>query len=354
MSQALPLVTILIATKDRPDDLRRTLREVRRQDYPVLEMLIIDDGSRTDLRAIIGEEWPDVRFVRHENSVGQSQRRTEGFSLARGEYILQLDDDSAPVDASAVRTAVSFLMVRPEIGILSLHIFNGPVLPAEQPRAEPKYCVAFVGCGALCRTVAVQEQKGYLSFFQNEWEEDELSLRVLKAGWALYFFPGVLIHHHVSPQNRRSARTWMRGFRNKLWAHVMHYPLPRVFLEGAWVIGLSCWDAIRLFRPHYLILGLMQFAVGLPRTIRLRAPMSPGILARYDALRFRTVRTEEEFRNPKGMSWRDFQSWFRAWCNRPRQRSLWDRREGDIGRSETVAFAHEYRTNTTKQPDSHD
>lgn len=348
MSQALPLVTVLIATKDRPDDLRRTLQEVRRQDYPVLEMLIIDDGSRANLRTIVDEEWPDARFIRNENSAGQSQRRTEGFVLARGEYILQLDDDSAPVDPSALRTAVSLMMARPEIGILSLHIFNGPVLPAERPRAEPKYCVAFVGCGALCRTVAVQEQKGYLAFLQNEWEEDELSLRVLKAGWALYFSPEVLIHHHVSPQNRRSARTWMRGFRNKLWAHVMHYRLQRAVLEGAWVIGLACWDAVRLFRPHYLLLGLTQFAAGLPRAMRLREPMSPDVLVRYDALRFRTVRTEEEFQNPKGLNWKDLCSWFQAWRNRPRQRSVWDRREGDIGRSETVAFAHEYRTDTPK------
>jgi len=45
MASDRPLITVLIATKDRPDDLRRTLCDLRRQDYPSVEMIVIDDGS---------------------------------------------------------------------------------------------------------------------------------------------------------------------------------------------------------------------------------------------------------------------------------------------------------------------
>ena len=92
-----PLVSILIATKDRPDDLRRTLRELRRQVYPAIELIVIDDGSATQLQPIVNEEWPQAVFIRCEQSLGQCKRRSEGFQIAKGDYILQLDDDSHPV-----------------------------------------------------------------------------------------------------------------------------------------------------------------------------------------------------------------------------------------------------------------
>lgn len=343
MSDGLPLVTIMISTRDRPAELERTLRELRRQDYPALELLVIDDGSSESLEPIVRRHWPEARLIRYHAPAGQAARRSEGFRLAQGRYILHLDDDSAPVEPDAVSRAVSHMESHPKAGAVALRIFNGNDLPAAPPPQTPRLVTSFVGCGALLRTEAARAAGGYRPFFGNEWEEQELSLRLLRAGWAIYFFPEVLIHHRVSPQNRRTARTWMRGFRNKLWAMVIHYPAPRLFVESAWVLALAAWDAVRLLRPHYFLLGIGQFIAGLPRAIRLREPMSNVALRRYDALRFRDVRTWEEFENPAPVSLSELWRWFRTrWRNRPRQRSFWDRRPGDVGASEIVSFAHEF------------
>jgi GT2 family glycosyltransferase len=343
MASDRPLITVLIATKDRPDDLRRTLCDLRRQDYPSVEMIVIDDGSADRLESIVREEWPTAVYVRESDSQGCPQRRSEGFLLAKGEYIVELDDDSSPVAPDALSRAVRYMQDHPGIGILSFHIFNGPVLPENQPSLDAKYAYNFVGCGAVFRTAAVLQTGGYRAFFQGEWEESEFSLRMLKAGWSVYFFPEVLIHHHVSPLQRRSARAWMRAFRNKLWAMIMHYPASRVLTEGSWVVALACWDAVRLFRPRELFAGFSQFAAGVPRAWRLRRPMSPACMNLYDTLRFKSIRTEEEFRSPPPCRLADLVAYYRrAWLNRPRQRSVWDNRPGDVGSSDTVQFAHEF------------
>lgn len=343
MSRELPLVTIMISTKDRPVELERTLRELRRQDYPALELLVIDDGSAESLEPIVRRHWPEARVVHCHPPAGQAARRSEGFRLAQGRYILHLDDDSAPVEPDAVSRAVSYMESHPEAGAIALRIFNGNDLPAALPPQTPRLVTSFVGCGALLRTEAACAAGGYLSFFGNEWEEQEFSLRLLRAGLAIYFFPGVLIHHRVSPQNRRTARTWMRGFRNKLWAMVIHYPASRLFVEPAWVLAVAACDAVRLLRPHYFLLGIGQFVAGLPRALRLRRPMPELIMRRYDALRFRDVRTWEEFENPATVTFAELWRWFRTrWRRRPRQRSFWDRRPGDVGTSEIVSFAHEF------------
>jgi GT2 family glycosyltransferase len=337
-----PLITILITTKDRPDDLRRTLQELRRQDYPAIEMIVIDDGSATKLAPVVREAWPTAVYIREPESCGCPQRRSEGFLLAKGDYIVELDDDSAPVAPGALSQAVGFMEANQRVGVLGFHICNSPVLPEEYSRPEAKYASNFVGCGALFRTAAVRQVGGYQAFFEGEWEESEYSLRMFKAGWSIRFFPDVLIHHRVSPLQRRSARSWTRAFRNKLWAMVIHYPAGRLFAEGTWTLGLAACDAVRLFRFGQFLTGVGQFLSGLPRAIRLRQPMSHETLKLYDALRFKKIRTEEEFRSSPFCSLAEFCSHYRSsWLNRPRQRSFWDRRSGDIGTGDTVMFAHE-------------
>jgi GT2 family glycosyltransferase len=347
----LPLVTILIATKDRPDDLRRTLRHLRHQQYPEIELLIIDDGSQPRIEAVVREESPQATYIFREQSAGQSKRRSEGIQMAKGDYILQLDDDSYPVHPDALRRAVQMMQTRPKIGILSFYIFNGEQLPEDLGAVEAKYHSSFVGCGALIRSAALNQTVGYREFFGNEWEEEELSMQVMKAGWAVYFFPDVLIHHHISPRNRLAGRTWMRGFRNRLWAIAIHFPARRLLTETGWVLGIAACDAVRLLRFRAFAQGVGEFIAGLPRAVRLRDPMSDLVLRRYDAMRFGVVRTEEEYNDPPKVGVRDLVRWFHAWWKRPRQRSFWDRRAGDIGQSATVKYAHEYPSGAARQRD---
>jgi GT2 family glycosyltransferase len=347
-TDSLPLVSILIATKDRPDDLQRTLKELRRQDYASLEMIVIDDGSSAVLEPIVREYWPQTNFVRRSESVGQCRRRSEGFQIARGEYILQLDDDSHPVASSAISEAVRVMQANPSFGGLSFYIFNGPDLPEKLQAAEPQYHASFVGCGVLFRTQALRQVGGYRDFFENEWEEEELGLRMLAAGWVIYFFPATVIHHHVSVRNRKQVRTWTRQIRNKLWAIVMNTPAGRIPLEAAWVVLVGFLDAIRLLRFKAYYLALVQFIGGFRRALRLRKPMPAIALSRYDAIRFKGIFTAQDYQSPVKLGWREIWRWFtKSWMNRARQRSVWDRRPGDIGGSPTVGFAHQYSTKST-------
>jgi GT2 family glycosyltransferase len=338
-----PLVTILIATKDRPDDLRLTLRQISQQTYPKIELLIIDDGSVPSIEDIVRQESRDAVYIYEKPSAGQSKRRSEGFAMAKGEYILQLDDDSFPVDPEAVSSAVGIMEERREIGVLSFWIFNGERLPKVLLVPQAKYHSSFVGCGALFRSAAVRCTSGYRHFFGNEWEEEELSLQIMKAGWAIYFFPRVLVHHHVSAQNRLTTRTWKRGFRNKMWALLIHFPLYRLPVEMSWVLGIATFDAFRLLRFGSFVRGFIEFLGGLPRALQLRDPMSKEVLRRYDAMRFGLVVSEEEYTNPRRIGIGDFRQWFLAWWVRPRQRSFWDSRPGDTGQSPTVKYAHEFK-----------
>jgi hypothetical protein len=96
-SSELPSVSIVIATYDRPEWLRLSMDSVLEQDYPDLEVLVMDDGSTAETADLLAEyqkRYPPERFrySRHEN-MGQARTLNRGYEMARGELIGYLPDD---------------------------------------------------------------------------------------------------------------------------------------------------------------------------------------------------------------------------------------------------------------------
>jgi hypothetical protein len=135
----------------------------------------------------------------------------------------------------------------------------------------------------------------------------------------------------------------MRGLRNRLWAVVIHIPFPRLFFEIAWKVTIGAWDAIRLMRVGMYLRALLEASMGIPRAWRIRNPLSSEGLRRYDALRLRPVISPAEFEQPPAVRFAALSAFLRRWKNRPRNRSVWDRKGGDVGTAYTVAYAHEQR-----------
>jgi len=96
-----PLVTVVIATHNRPAKLARLLHKVQSQDINALECIVVDDASSPETLAAYDELWPtlDDRFIlRREirsasRSGGPSQSRNSGITLARGQFVAFCDDD---------------------------------------------------------------------------------------------------------------------------------------------------------------------------------------------------------------------------------------------------------------------
>ena len=94
-----PLVTVCIVHHERPELLRIAVDSVLAQDYPALEVVLVDDGSQSvaalsaldTLEAEFSERgW---RVIRQENRY-LGAARNAAAAAARGEWILFFDDDN--------------------------------------------------------------------------------------------------------------------------------------------------------------------------------------------------------------------------------------------------------------------
>ncbi|TPN02165.1 glycosyltransferase family 2 protein [Mesorhizobium sp. B2-1-3A] len=93
--QKSPLVSVVIATHDRPAALRQALRSVLGQTLQDFEILVIGDACRPDTAAVI-VEFADPRIVYINLPVNfgeQSGPNNIGFARARGRFVALLNHD---------------------------------------------------------------------------------------------------------------------------------------------------------------------------------------------------------------------------------------------------------------------
>jgi glycosyltransferase involved in cell wall biosynthesis len=91
---ATPQVSVVLPTHNRPRMLALTLHSVLWQEEVELEVVVVDDGSRDDVRGVVDRVGDArARVFRHERPLGVSAARNRGVAEARGRWIAFLDDD---------------------------------------------------------------------------------------------------------------------------------------------------------------------------------------------------------------------------------------------------------------------
>lgn len=89
-----PLVSVVIPTRNRKELLRRALNSVFSQTYTRLQIIVVDDASTDETKAMVSS-LSDNRlcYLRHSSSRGGAAARNTGIRAATGAAIGFLDDD---------------------------------------------------------------------------------------------------------------------------------------------------------------------------------------------------------------------------------------------------------------------
>ncbi len=91
-----PFVSVIVPTRDRPEQVRRCLRSLLALHYPHYEIIVVDNAPSTGATAdLIQQTYGNVSQVRYirEDHPGSSWARNRGMMAARGEILAFADDD---------------------------------------------------------------------------------------------------------------------------------------------------------------------------------------------------------------------------------------------------------------------
>ena len=85
-------VSVIIPSYNRASVLPRAIASVQAQSLPAREILIVDDGSDDQTKALVHHQFPGCRYFFQTNQ-GVSQARNLGIRKARYEWLAFLDSD---------------------------------------------------------------------------------------------------------------------------------------------------------------------------------------------------------------------------------------------------------------------
>ncbi len=120
MERCDPLVTVVVPAYNHEDYVTECLSSIVEQDYPSLELIVINDGSTDSTAARIKEfmagRCAGFRYISKENE-GLVRTLNMGLSLAKGKYFCQIGSDDLLVPGS-IRSRVEFLETHPDVDVV--------------------------------------------------------------------------------------------------------------------------------------------------------------------------------------------------------------------------------------------
>jgi len=226
-----PLVSYVIATYNRPDDLAESVASVLAQTYEPIELHVVSNSTdeTSELFAPDGRfDVPGVTYHEFPGRMGVPQARNVGYDLADGDIVVTLDDDAILCNADATDEVVRLFDAHEDVGAIAFqcrdyysgevnhHETPDPPDPAMSPR-ETYRATNFVGVGNALRREVLEAVGAFPERFVYGFEEMDLSLRLHDAAYDVLYTPTVVVRHKKSPEGRRTdAETLERLVENRI------------------------------------------------------------------------------------------------------------------------------------------
>lgn len=215
-------LSVVIVTCNRRAALRHTLDALARNahlPHRSMEVLIVDNGSTDGTADEARRDDLEVALIRREHNEGVSARN-HAFAVARGTYLLLIDDDSYPLDDAATRSMQYLDENRNGAAVVGrIELPDG--------RLEASALPGIVANGAVVlRKSVIDAVGGFPTEFFRQAEEYDLSFRIWNAGWRIERFEDLIYRHEKVGGNRAAAIIHRMDMRNNLILVDRYLPTP--------------------------------------------------------------------------------------------------------------------------------
>jgi len=88
-----PLASVIIPNWNGKHFLNDCLSSLLKQDYPKLEIILVDNNSSDGSVEYVRKNFPSVRIVENDKNLSVSGGTNSGIRIAKGEYLIALNND---------------------------------------------------------------------------------------------------------------------------------------------------------------------------------------------------------------------------------------------------------------------
>ncbi len=210
------------------------------------EVIVVDNGSKDQTRALISETRPDVQLLCNPENRGVAPARNQGIRHSQGKYVLILDDDTV-VQANALDRLIRYMEENPQTGLcgpkltsangeLQLSCRRFPTLVDKLARRLPLPATTLrritaaaemtdwdhetirpvdyvIGACQVIRRSALDKTGLFDEHIFYGPEDVDICLRLQQAGWSVVYNPEAVVVH----EERRMTRSLLSSL---FWKHV--------------------------------------------------------------------------------------------------------------------------------------
>lgn len=223
------------------------------------EIIVVDNASIDRSPQLVQEHFPDVTVIANATNPGFSIANNQGIAISKGEFILLLNPDTI-LSEDTLTTCLSFMEKHPEAGAIGVKMIDGSgrYLP-ESKRGLPTLSASFMKMTGLYKlnptsakwnqyymghigeneTALIEVLTGAFMFMRKEalqkagWldeaffmygEDIDLSYRIRKNGYNIYYLPTTSIIHYKGESTKKSTVQYIRKFYEAMLIFTRKHP----------------------------------------------------------------------------------------------------------------------------------
>lgn len=225
-----PLVSVITINYNQLQVTCALLDSLQKISYPNYEVIVVDNASRENPQSTLQKLFPAVKVVISKDNLGFAAGNNEGVKLARGEYILFLNND-IEVEPDFLEPLVELLENDPQTGIVTpkIRFFHNPEIIqyagstpmnfykvasyalgygvadqgqfAESHETHLPHGAAMLVPKKIIEKVGVMAEQFFLYYEELDW-----CIRIKKAGYKVYYEAKSLVFHKESMSVGKASR----------------------------------------------------------------------------------------------------------------------------------------------------
>ncbi len=258
-NHANPCASVVITTRNRPEELRQALSSVMAQTVQP-EVLVMDDGSTEGMTETTAREFPSVHWHRSPQSLGYIVQRNRAARLARGTILISLDDDAKFSSPTVIEQTLREFD-HPRVGAVAIPVVDvnrSSFIYQRAPQPGVVYAsYCFIGTAHALRRNLFLSLGGYREILIHQSEEEDYCIRMLDAGYITRCGTADPIHHFESPR-RSFARMDYFGARNKVLYAWHNVPFPNLPVHLAATTIMTTVHSLKPSRMLTRIRGVLN------------------------------------------------------------------------------------------------
>ncbi len=249
------MISVVIPSFNRKDNVLALLADLTRQEGVEFEVIVVDDCSPDGTFEAVSRDFPQVRQIKNPKNSGPAVTRNRGVLAAKGEIIVGFDSDVTVPDTRVLAKVIETFNRYPKVDGLAFRLFSPDGASDDKPRwwhpvaieshaASTFETSYFSGTAYAFRREPMLRAGLYPEWLYMHYEEVLLAYRMIDQGSVILYVPRLTAVHHARPTPRRNKIKTFYKPRNQILLAVACYTTWRGAIYLAPRLGLSAFQAL--------------------------------------------------------------------------------------------------------------